>query len=62
MAVPKRRTSLARKRKRRAHLALSAPNLDSCPKCLEPKQPHRACPSCGTYKGREIIPVKEEEG
>ena len=43
MAVPKRRTSLARKRKRRANLALTPVNLDTCPRCLEPKQPHRVC-------------------
>ena len=61
MAVPKRRTSLARKRKRRSHLSLSAPNLDSCPQCLEPKLPHRACKACGTYRGREVLKVAEEE-
>ncbi len=61
MAVPQNRTSLARKRKRRSHLALSAPNLDTCPKCREPKLPHRACGACGTYKGREVIRVAEEE-
>ena len=61
MAVPKRKTSIARKRKRRSHLALSAPNLDACPQCQEPKLPHRACPTCGTYKGREVIRVEEDE-
>ena len=40
MAVPKRRTSVTRKRKRRSHLSLQAPNLDKCPRCLEPKEPH----------------------
>ncbi len=61
MAVPKKRTSLTRKRKRRSHLALSAPALDTCPRCLEPKQPHRVCQACGTYKGREVLPIEEEE-
>ncbi|MEW6487374.1 MAG: 50S ribosomal protein L32 [Thermodesulfobacteriota bacterium] len=61
MAVPQNRTSLARKRKRRSHLALSAPNLDRCPQCREPKQPHRVCAACGTYKGREVIRIAEEE-
>ena len=61
MAVPKRRASLARKRKRRANLALAAPNLDTCPRCLEPKQPHRVCAACGTYKGREVLAMEEEE-
>jgi large subunit ribosomal protein L32 len=61
MAVPKRRTSLARKRKRRSHLALTAPNLDACPKCREPKEPHRVCRVCGTYKGRSVVAVEEAE-
>lgn len=61
MAVPKRRTSLTRKRKRRSHLSLVAPNLDACPKCLEPKEPHRVCRACGTYKGRSVIAVEEAE-
>ena len=61
MAVPKRRASLARKRKRRTHLGLTAPNLDTCPRCLEPKEPHRVCAACGTYKGRDVLPVEEEE-
>jgi large subunit ribosomal protein L32 len=61
MAVPKRRTSVTRKRKRRSHLGLAAPNPDRCPRCLEPKEPHRICRTCGTYKGREVLPVKEAE-
>ena len=61
MAVPKRRASLARKRKRRTNLGLIAPNLDTCPRCLEPKLPHRVCSACGTYKGREVIAMEEEE-
>ncbi|RMG94253.1 MAG: 50S ribosomal protein L32 [Candidatus Dadabacteria bacterium] len=61
MAVPRKRHAVARKRKRRSHLALGAPNLDTCPRCLEPKPPHRACLACGTYKGREVLPQEEEE-
>jgi large subunit ribosomal protein L32 len=60
MAVPKRRQSPTRRNTRRAHDSLSAPGLDSCPKCGETKQPHRACAACGTYKGREVIVIKEE--
>ncbi len=61
MAVPKRRTSVTRKRKRRSHLSLSAPNLDTCPKCREPKRPHYACGACGTYKGRQVVAVEAGE-
>ncbi len=60
MAVPKKRHSSARRDKKRSHQALSAPNLDTCPQCGETKRPHHACAVCGTYKGREVIAIKEE--
>jgi hypothetical protein len=24
--------------------------------------PHRACPSCGTYQGRQVFDIKEKKG
>lgn len=61
MAVPKRRTSRARRDKRRAHDALAPPTRSNCPQCGEPKLPHRVCPNCGTYRGREVLPSDAEE-
>jgi large subunit ribosomal protein L32 len=58
MAVPKRRHSRARRDKRRAHDHLARPAISVCPQCNEPKAPHRACPSCGFYKGKEVIKPK----
>lgn len=55
MAVPKRRHSHSRTRKRRSHDALSAPGMSVCAECGAPKQPHRLCPSCGKYKGRTVV-------
>ncbi|MGH9580302.1 MAG: 50S ribosomal protein L32 [Terriglobales bacterium] len=55
MPNPKRRHSKARKNKRRAHHFLTAPSLGQCPHCHEVKQPHRVCPHCGYYKGREVV-------
>ncbi|HEX5774148.1 MAG TPA: 50S ribosomal protein L32, partial [Geomobilimonas sp.] len=52
MAVPKKKTSKSRKNMRRAHDFLTPPNVSTCPQCKAPKLPHRACPSCGTYKGK----------
>ncbi|MDI3546480.1 MAG: large subunit ribosomal protein [Halanaerobiales bacterium] len=55
MAVPKRKTSKARKRKRRTHWKLNTPNLVECPQCHELKLSHRVCPACGYYKGKEVV-------
>jgi len=59
MANPKRRHSKARTAKRRAHDALEPVGLSTCPECREPRVPHRVCPHCGFYKGRQVRPVKE---
>jgi large subunit ribosomal protein L32 len=59
MPNPKRRQSRARRDKRRAHDALTRPILSECPNCHEAKLPHRVCPHCGHYKGREVIEVGE---
>ncbi len=59
MAVPKRKTSKARRDKRRAaNIKMTAVNVIECPQCHEPTVPHRVCPSCGQYKGQEVISVK----
>lgn len=60
MPNPKRRHSKARKNKRRAHDALTAPQLGECPQCHEPKLPHRACPNCGYYRGRAVVATETE--
>lgn len=61
MAVPKKRTSSARRDKRRAnHKAGKAP-LSRCSRCHSPRLPHRVCPTCGTYAGREVIVHKVAE-
>ncbi len=60
MAVPKRRVCRARRDKRRSHHALGPGPRSNCPQCGEPKLPHRACGNCGTYRGRQIVPVENE--
>lgn len=58
MAVPKRRQTRAKRNQRRAnHDRISPPNLIPCANCGEPMIPHRVCPSCGHYAGREIIEI-----
>jgi large subunit ribosomal protein L32 len=61
MPNPKRRHSARRTSIRRAHDFLTATGVSECPNCHEKKLPHRACPKCGTYKGREVLKVKEAE-
>jgi len=60
MATPKRKHSHSRKSMRRAHDALSIPSLSLCDNCGIPKLPHRACPECGFYKGRQVVEGTEE--
>lgn len=55
MAVPKRKTSKARRDKRRAQHKIASPVVATCSVCSAPKLPHRVCPSCGTYRGRRYL-------
>jgi large subunit ribosomal protein L32 len=55
MAVPKQKQSHARTSKRRAQHKISAPTFNACPQCHSPRRPHRVCPVCGTYAGREVV-------
>lgn len=58
MAVPKKKTSKAKSRSRRASAwTLEAPARSVCPHCHQAKLPHVVCPSCGWYKGRQAIEV-----
>ena len=57
MAVPKKRTSKQRKRKRRTHYKAENPTVQICEKCGDPRQPHRVCPSCGHYRGETVVDV-----
>ena len=59
MALPKRRHSRARGRRRRTHYKLPKISFIECPQCKQVKLPHRVCGNCGYYKGR-TVEVKEE--
>jgi large subunit ribosomal protein L32 len=59
MAVPKKKTSKAKTRARRAsNWSLSAPARSMCPQCGQVKVPHRVCGLCGHYGGRQVIDVE----
>jgi large subunit ribosomal protein L32 len=57
MAVPKQKQSHSRTSKRRAQHKIAAPTYNACPQCHSPRLPHRVCPVCGTYAGREVVHV-----
>ena len=60
MAVPKKRTSKQRKRKRRTHFKAEVVTTHECPKCGDPKIPHRVCPTCGHCKGEPVLDIVED--
>ncbi len=57
----KRRRSKARSANRRAQWKLALPTLVTCPHCHAPMRPHRVCPTCGYYAGREVVKPEEKE-
>jgi len=59
MAVPKRRHSKSRSRKRRSvyYNELEPPQLQECSNCGTPKVMHHVCKNCGHYRGRQILDV-----
>ncbi|HHU11281.1 MAG: 50S ribosomal protein L32 [Dermatophilaceae bacterium] len=61
MAVPKRKMSRSNTRSRRANWKAELPTLTTCPQCKAAKQPHIACPSCGTYNGRHYETAERTE-
>ncbi|MFG0330890.1 MAG: 50S ribosomal protein L32 [Phycisphaerales bacterium] len=60
--LPTHRTSPGRKRRRRSHQALRAPETVLCPNCGEVKMPHRACGACGYVRpGLQLRSADEED-
>lgn len=59
-ALPKKRISRTRQARKRAHyLRVKMPHMIACPQCGKQRLSHTVCPSCGTYKGQEVIEVGE---
>jgi large subunit ribosomal protein L32 len=59
MAVPKKRSSKSKKNMRRSHHSVAVPSIVYC-ECGEAALPHRACPKCGTYRGRQVLRKENE--
>ena len=60
MAVQQNKKSRSRKGMRRSHDRVAIPAVIYCA-CGEPTVPHCVCPSCGTYKGRQVVAKSENE-
>ncbi|MBE6541850.1 MAG: 50S ribosomal protein L32 [Ruminococcaceae bacterium] len=61
MAVPKRKTSKARRDKRRSNVwKLEMPGMVKCSHCGEYNIAHRVCKACGYYDGKQVIKTTEE--
>ncbi len=59
MAVPKKRTTRAKRDSRRANNSKRVTvQLVNCPQCHEPKLPHHVCKACGYYGSKEVVEVK----
>ncbi len=58
MAVPKKRISKQRQRKRRTHYKAQPVATHPCPQCGDPKVFHRVCRGCGFYRGEAVIEVE----
>jgi len=61
VALPKRRHSKARGRRRRTHWKIKDTNLIPCPQCKQLKLPHQVCQVCGYYNGKQVIEIKVKE-
>ncbi len=61
MAQPKHKTSKMKKRLRRASHNRPLPKVGVCTSCGEPALPHRICPACGQYDGRQVVTVSVDE-
>lgn len=60
MAVPKRKTSKARRDKRRANWKISMPGKTECPQCGETRLSHRVCKHCGFYNRKKVMEVESK--
>jgi large subunit ribosomal protein L32 len=58
MGVPKRKMSKMRLRTRKAANRWHAPQLNRCSQCASAVKSHTACPSCGYYRGRQVLTIE----
>lgn len=55
MGLPQKQRTRRSKRERASHHALKKTGTNTCKSCNAPVLPHRACPTCGSYKGKKAV-------
>lgn len=65
MPNPKHKHSKTRNRRDRAvwrKRVATSNEITTCsnPECKKPVLPHHVCLACGTYKGKQVITIKEK--
>jgi large subunit ribosomal protein L32 len=62
MAVPKKKTTKAKRNQRRAsNWKLTLPEISDCPNCHSKVRPHHICNVCGHYRGQQVVAIKEKK-
>lgn len=61
MALPKQRHTKHRRDRARRELEMTTTKTAICPECGAAVVPHRACASCGKYRGRVVVEKKLPE-
>ena len=59
MGLPSKKRTPRSRDERRSHFALKQVSTKKCTKCNSPVLAHRACPDCGTYRGRDVVDTKK---
>lgn len=60
MPNPKWRHSTSRRDKRRTHDKMTIPQVGTCSNCGTAVLWHRVCNSCGYYRGKRVMEVKNK--
>ncbi|MEM7033019.1 MAG: 50S ribosomal protein L32 [Chloroflexota bacterium] len=60
--LPKKRISRTRQaRKRARYLRVKLPHMVVCPTCNVLHISHTVCAQCGTYSGKQVVEVEDNE-
>ncbi|MCZ6534672.1 MAG: 50S ribosomal protein L32 [Dehalococcoidia bacterium] len=59
-ALPKKKLTRARSGRKLVAYRLKPLHPSLCPQCRSAKLPHRVCPHCGFYKGRQVVKMGGE--